>query len=350
VWFSYGNLIFSTKKTYNGYEEGGDMASIIEVAKKANVGIATVSRVINNSGYVKKETREKVEKVIKEIGYVPNEIARSMTLQKNHIVAFILPNSTHLFFGELLYFVEQELFNYGYKLMVCNSSTQKEKDIAYIDLLKKNRVDAIILLTNNDVESYLDKNLPILSFDRKFDGIPFVTSDNYHGGQLAARYLLKKGCKKLMFIGDDAQGLHTTVKTEVSNRRLGFFEELKSQHIDDVINIEYPLGNYLYIPEYVYEIINSHPEVDGIFCISDAVAAEVILKLEKNGRRVPEDVKVIGFDGGRSFINLGKRLTSIGQSPKLIAEAIMETILKFMHKKKTESITIPVYLQEGDTT
>jgi len=222
------------------------MASIIEVAKKAGVGIATVSRVINNSGYVKKETREKIEEVIKEIGYVPNEIARSMTLQKNNIVAFILPNSTHLFFGELLYFVEEELFNKGYKLMICNSSMQTEKDLAYIELLKKNRVDAIILLTNNDVESYLDKSLPIISFDRKFEGVPFVASDNYHGGVMAARHLVEKGCKHIMFIGDDAQGVHTKVSTEVSKRRLGFIEELKKHGIDNMINVEYPLGNYIY--------------------------------------------------------------------------------------------------------
>ena len=113
------------------------MASIIDVAKKAGVGIVTVSRVINNSGYVKKETRERVEKVIKEMDYVPNEIARSMTRQKNNIVAFILPNTTHLFFGELLYFVEEELYKKGYKMMLCNSSTSLEKDISYIDMLKK---------------------------------------------------------------------------------------------------------------------------------------------------------------------------------------------------------------------
>ena len=171
----------------------------------------------------KKETREKIEAVIKEIGYVPNEIARSMTLQKNNIVSFILPNSTHLFFGELLYYVEMELFKKGYKLMVCNSSTQTEKDLAYIDLLKKNRVDAIILLTNNDVEAYMDKRLPIVTFDRRFTDVPYVTSDNYHGGQIAARRLIENGCKKIMFIGDDAQGIHTKVMTEVSKRRLGFF-------------------------------------------------------------------------------------------------------------------------------
>ncbi len=326
------------------------MASIIEVAKKAGVGIATVSRVINNSGYVKKETREKIEQVIREIGYVPNEIARSMTLQKNNIVAFILPNSTHLFFGELLYYVEQELFNKGYKMMVCNSSMQTEKDLAYIELLKKNRVDAIILLTNNDVEAHLDKSLPIVSFDRKFEGVPYVTSDNYEGGVIAAKHLLKKGCRKIMFIGDDAQGVYTKVNTEVSKRRLGFFEELKKNGITDIINVEYPLGNYIYIPEYVHQIIQSHPEVDGIFCISDAVAAEVILNLEAHGRKIPKDVKVMGFDGGRSFINLGKKLTSIGQSPKLIAEAISQIIDKYYMKETVSNIIVPVYLQEGDTT
>lgn len=325
------------------------MPSIIEVAKKAGVGIATVSRVINNSGYVKKETREKIEQVIHEIGYVPNEIARSMTLQKNNIVAFILPNTTHLFFGELLYFVEEELFKYGYKTMVCNSSMQKEKDIAYIDLLKKNRVDAIILLTNNDVEAYLDKRLPIISFDRTFEGVPYVTSDNYTGGKLAAQHLIKKGCKHIMFIGDDAQGLYTSVVTEVSKRRIAFFDELKKGGIKDIINVEYPLGNYIYIPEYVHETIKSHPEVDGIFCISDSVAAEVIKNLELNGKRVPEDVRVIGFDGGRSFLNLGRRMTSIGQSPKLIAEAIRQTIQDYYNKNKVRNIMVPVYFQEGDT-
>jgi len=326
------------------------MANIIEVAKRAGVGIATVSRVINNSGYVKKETREKVEKVIKEIGYAPNEIARSMTMQKNNIIAFLLPNSTHLFFGELLYHVEKQLYKHGYKMMVCNSSEQLEKEIVYIDMLKSNRVDALILLTNNDVEPYLNKKLPLVSFDRKFSQIPFVASDNYTGGRLAAKQLIKVGCRNFMFIGDDAQGEHTQVETEVSKRRIGFEEELKSHGINQYINIEYPLGNYIYIPEYIHDIIKAHPEVDGIFAISDAVAAEVVKNLEKNGRQVPKDVKVIGYDGGRSFLNLGKRITSISQSPENIAIALVETIRNYYMKNEVGNTIVPVELIVGDTT
>lgn len=325
------------------------MANIKDVAKQAGVGIATVSRVINNSGYVKASTRLKIEKVIKEINYMPNEIARSMTLQKNNIVAFVMPNSTHLFFGELLYYVEEELFNYGYKLLVCNSSQKLEKELVYLDMLKNNRVDALILLTNNDIEQYLDKNLRVISFDRRFEGVPFVASDNYQGGVMAAKHLVKLGCKRFMFIGDDAQGDSTKVITEVTKRRLGYTEYLKSVGIDNVVNIEYPLGNYILSTEEIHDILYDQLDVDGIFAISDAAACAVIKELEKNGKRVPEDVKVIGFDGGRSFINLGKKITSIGQSPQLIAKAISESILSFYSNEVIKDKIIPIYFSDGDS-
>lgn len=326
------------------------MATIIDVAKKAGVGIATVSRVINNSGYVKRETREKIEHVIKEIGYVSNEIARSMTLQRNNIVAFVLPDCRHYFFGELLYTVEQQLYQKGYKMMVCNSSEQLDKEIVYMDMLKTNRVDAIILLTNNDIEPYFDKSSPIVSFDRVFTDVPFVASDNYSGGVLAARHLIDRGCKHYMFIGDDAQGDDTHVRTEVSKRRLGYLDELKQSGVEKVVQIEYPLGNYLYLPDYIHQIIAEHTEVDGIFAISDAVAAEVIYNIEKRGRKVPEDVKVIGYDGGRNYFKRDKRITSIAQSPDVIAQAIVACILKLVHQEHAESIITPVVINFGETT
>lgn len=326
------------------------MANIKDVARKAECGIATVSRVINKSGYVKKETREKIEKVIKELNYQPNEIARSMTLQKNHIIAFILPNSKHLFFGELLYHMEEELFNYGYKLMLCNSSEQLEKEIVYLDMLKNNRVDGVILLTNNDVEKYLNKSLPIVSFDRWFPDVPLVASDNYQGGVLAAEELLEKGCKKLMFIGDDAQGDFTDVDTDVSKRRLGFIDHLSSKGINDVINLEYPLKNYFVSEDQFEHLLTPYPEVDGIFCISDSVAYTIIKVLRAKGKRVPEDIKVIGYDGGRSFNNLGDKITSINQEPKIIAKAIRKLLLNFDVNNSNTKIIIPVKISKGDTT
>lgn len=325
------------------------MANIIDVAKKAGVGIATVSRVVNNSGYVKKETREKVESVIREIGFVSNEIARSMALQKNNLVAFLLPNSTHLFFGELIDAVEKELYRNGYMLMLCNSSEHIEKEITYIEMLKRSRVDALILLTNNDIEPYLEKRFPIVSFDRRFEGVPFVASDNYKGGVMAAQYLLKKGSRHFMFIGDDAQGEYPVFSSEVAKRRIGFIDELKHHGIDNIINIEYPLGDYKSIPESVYQTVIDHPEVDGIFTIDDIIAAEVVRRMEKVGRNVPNDVKIIGFDGGRETSNLGKAITSISQSPERIAQALVENVLLLINGEKGIDKIVPIEFIQGET-
>ncbi|MGB0202953.1 MAG: LacI family DNA-binding transcriptional regulator [Acholeplasmataceae bacterium] len=327
------------------------MPSIKDVALKAGVGIATVSRVINQSGYVKEATRIKIEKVIKELEFKPNEIARSMTQQKNRIAAFILPNTKHLFFGELLFEVESALYEKNYKLMVCNSSEQLEKELIYIDMLKSNRVDSMILLTNNDIEEHLDKKYRIISFDRIFEGIPCVASDNYTGGKLAAEHLIERGARKFMFIGDDQQGSHTIVKTEVSKRRLAFKETLKKHGYTHLIEVEYPLGNYIDIPDDVQEQVLKHHEVDGIFCISDTVAARVIKTIESSGKRVPEDVKVIGYDGGRSFLNLGKSITSIDQQPQLSAKAIVNIIDQYYNDHEIEPIIItPVKLIVGEST
>jgi DNA-binding LacI/PurR family transcriptional regulator len=235
--------------------------------------------------------------------------------------------------------------------MVCNSSERIEKELFYIDMLKTNRVDSMILLTNNDIEHLLDKKYRIISFDRIFEGIPYVASDNFEGGRLAAQHLIERGAKKFMFIGDDQQGMETIVKTEVSKRRIAFIETLESKGFHDIVEIEYPLGNYIDIPDEVQQQVLAHPEVDGIFCISDAVAARVIKTLEKAGKKVPYDVKVMGYDGGRSFLNLGKQITSIDQQPHLTAKAIVDIIEHYYKNTNSEPFKItPVQLVIGETT
>ncbi|MCF7926017.1 MAG: LacI family transcriptional regulator [Candidatus Izimaplasma sp.] len=326
------------------------MPTIKDVANKAGVGIATVSRVINDSGYVGKKTKEKVLKVIDEIGYHPNEIARSMTRQKNHIVAFVLPNNKHVFFSELLYELEQILFEDDYKVMLCNSSEETYKEIEFLNMLKNNRVDALILLTNNDIEDEIDSKLPIISFDRIIENVPLCTSDNYTGGQMAADILIDKGCEKFLFIGDDAQGVNTPVNTEVSKRRIGFNERLKERGKKQIYNFEYPLGNYLIQPEKAREVLLKYPDVDGIFAISDAVGFTLIKELEALGKNVPKDVKVIGFDGGSKFFDYGRKLSSIAQSPKKIAKALRDMILNFSDNQPVKDIVLPVKFNEGDTT
>ncbi len=325
------------------------MKNIKEIAEIAKVGVGTVSRVVNNSGYVSKATREKIERVIAEHGFYSNEIARSMNRQRNNIIAFLIPNSTHHFFGKLIHDVEKVLSEKGYYLMLCQSSEQISKDIAYLHLLKIKRVDGIILLTNNPLEEYITKDMPIITFDRKFTDIPFVASDNFQGGIIAARELISKGCRNFAFIGDDAQGMHSKVDTEVSKRRLGFITELNNEGIQSILNIEYPLGDYNYIPESVFETIIDHKEIDAIFCNNDNIAAELIKRLENNQRYVPKDVKVVGFDGGVEGFNIGRTITSIRQDTQKIAGALVSNLLLKIEGNEVDNTIVPVELYQGET-
>jgi DNA-binding LacI/PurR family transcriptional regulator len=272
-----------------------------------------------------------------------------MTKQKTNIVAFVLPNSSHIFFSKLLFHVEEELYEKGYKLMVCNSASNLQKELGYISMLKKNQVDGIIFLTSSDIERYLNPTLPIISFDRHFDGIPFVASDNYEGGRLAAQVLLETNPKSMLFIGDDAQGELSTITTEVSKRRIGFSDYLKEKNFTNYKIIEYPQGTE-YIPvNFIHDLIGENLDFDAIFAISDILAHIVIETLQSHGKRVPEDIKVIGYDGVNSYLNLGKKISSIKQPVEDLAKEMTQCILKRINGEPTESIILPIKYKKGDT-
>ena len=323
------------------------MATIKDVAKKAGVGIATVSRVLNNQPRVKEETRLKVQAVIEELGYTPNELARSMTKQRSGIIGFVVPYSHHIFFASLIYHLENALSHLNYKLMVCNSGSDAQKEIELIGMLKNQRVDGIVFLTSNDVEKEIPKDYPVISFDRRFEGINYVTTDNYKGGQIAAKTLLESGAQKLLFIGDDAQGELSRITTEVSKRRKGFVDYLDERGFEDYKVIEYPQGD-LFIPKnFIREIVLRHQDYDGIFAISDELGYTLIQLYQELGKKIPNDVKIISFDGIEGpFFNLGG-LTAIQQPIEAIGFHIAANITAMIEGETVKDIVLPVILRRG---
>jgi DNA-binding LacI/PurR family transcriptional regulator len=136
------------------------MATIKDVAKKAHVSVATVSRVINQKGYVNDETRELVLKAIDELNYVPNELARSLFQKKSHIVAVVMPHLTSYYFSDLLEVIEDETINANYRLIICNSKDDPIKEQKYLKIFDQYNVDGIILISNtNRIEDYLKLNI-----------------------------------------------------------------------------------------------------------------------------------------------------------------------------------------------
>ncbi|ARK30077.1 LacI family DNA-binding transcriptional regulator [Halalkalibacter krulwichiae] len=162
------------------------MVSIKDVAKEAGVSVTTVSRVINNRGYIGKETRKKVEKAMAAIDYSPNQIARALQRSQSYLLGVIVPDSEHPFFAELIKNIELFAYQHNYKILICNSLDEAEKEAKYIGMLKENRVDGIIMCSQTlDIEEYKKVKLPIVSFDRIMsNNIPYVGSDNLNGVRL----------------------------------------------------------------------------------------------------------------------------------------------------------------------
>ena len=174
------------------------MANIKNVANKAHVSVATVSRVINNKGYVNGETRKLVEDAIEDLNYIPNEFARSLFKKVSKTVGVIFPHLSNSFYYSVLEGIEEIAFEKGYKVMICNSHEDINRENEYLKQFVKYNIDGIIIGSNSDLLSrYKELQIPIVTIDRIIEeAIPSVTSDNVGGGYLAAEKLVNGGCQK----------------------------------------------------------------------------------------------------------------------------------------------------------
>src|SRR5690625_4522357 len=170
-----------------------------DVAEKAGVSKTTVSRVLNNRGYISEKTRKKVHDVIEELNYQPNEIARSLFINKTFIIGLIFPTTTNPFYGQLVFHLENICESLGYKVLLCNSEGREDKEREYLEMLQRHQVDGIIAGAHNrGIEEYNRPNLAIVGIDRYLSkNVPVVSSDNYNGGRQATQLLINSGCQHI---------------------------------------------------------------------------------------------------------------------------------------------------------
>lgn len=298
------------------------MVKLTDVAKKANCSPTTVSRVINNYGYISEKTRQKVYQAMKDLNYQPNTAARSLQGKKTQLVGVIFPDITHPFFGELVSKIEDELFQAGYKMILCNAGKNKEKEKTYLRMLMANKVDGIIAGAHNlGIEEYKKTGLPIVSFDRKLSpNIPIVTSDNFHGGELATKDLYQNGASKIYFVGNPISDGHPT------DRRLkGYQKAMNDLHLPQHI---YPVtfGDTPALKEMAIEKLLKTHQVDGIVAGDDLTALLIVKMAEKLKIPIPQKLKVIGFDGTNFIQTYYPNLSTIVQPISDIAQVLVKLL------------------------
>ena len=278
------------------------VAKLTDVAKLAGVSPTTVSRVINKKGYLSEKTIQKVNDAMRELGYKPNNLARSLQGKSAKLIGLIFPKISHVFYAELIDKLEHELFKKGYKTIICNSEHDSEKEREYIEMLEANQVDGIISGSHNlGIEDYNRVTAPIISFDRNLSpDIPVVSSDNYAGGVLGAQTLEKTGAKSVIMItGNDNSNSPTGL------RHAGFASILPKALIINVSSDLSPLRKEMEIKN-----ILTKQKPDAIFASDDLTAILVIKIAQELGLSVPEQLKVIGYDGTYFIENFYPHLTT----------------------------------------
>ncbi|MGE6538460.1 LacI family DNA-binding transcriptional regulator [Bacillus luti] len=252
------------------------MATIRDVAKLAGVSVATVSRVINEKGYVHEDTVKQVKEAIEELHYRPNSAAKPLFKQDSTIIALLVDNLCNPSNITLLHCIEELAYKEGYQIIVCNIEN-KDK---YIHMLKENNVAGVIL-TKAVFKNIGEISLPFVVIDEKQS-----LTDYYEVGQRAVSVLKEKGCHFLAYFdeGEDSE--------EMEDHISGFLDAVWEEEISyrEVCVQGYTNKQFI-------TLLQRHPYIDGIVTSSDKVTFELIRAAKKLNIRIPDKLRIIGLNG-----------------------------------------------------
>lgn len=324
------------------------MVLLRDIAKIAGVSPATVSRVINNSAEVKEDKRQRVLDAIKQTGFIPNDLARSFYKNSAKIIGVILPDINNSFFNDVVSVIEKEIYGNGYRMMMFYVNGDMEKLRSAINILEMLQAEGIILMTNaEDVqEVFRNSTIPVVAFDREAKTnkkFLYIHSDNYEGGKAATEYMISCGCKNLIHI-KGPQRLSTA-----RQRFKGYCDVCDKYHLEKKsLETEYTFDAGRIVGR---EIIKSYPEVDGVIAANDIVAVAIMKEFQYAGKRIPEDVQVIGYDDIALTQMITPELTTIRQHVDGMGKAAVQAIIDYKeHKEKREDIIFPVELVRREST
>lgn len=323
------------------------MVTIKDVAEKAGVTVTTVSRILNNRGSISENTRKKVYAVMEELNYQPNELARALFRKKSNIIGLIIPNVSHPFFAELSSYIESYAYENGYKILLCNSYSDTAKEKEYIDMLKRSQVDGIIMGSHSlETSEYVGTKLPIVTIDRILsDKIPYISSDNYAGGLLATRLLIDKGCKRIAHVSGPL-----SLNTPANKRYEAFSCITKESGIETVL-LEVKLDGFEGYKSKLEKLFKDYPDIDGIFASSDIIGATAIIVGSSLGKRIPEDLKIVGYDDILNASLIIPGLTTIKQPIEEMGKLAVHLIIEQIEKKEVDAeYILPIKLIERGTT
>lgn len=324
--------------------------SIVHIAQMADVSIATVSRVLNQSGRYSTETEKKVLALVKEHGYTPNATAKSLRTNKTQSIGVIVPDITNEFFAKIVRAIENAILPYGYSVFVCDTHENEQVENKHVENLIAKNVDGIIYISGKSDIAGTQKNqrIPVVYIDRHPQNADtIIQSDNEQGGFLATEEMLRKGCRRIVIL-QDYRKLST-----LRQRFAGYVRAhlMYGVELCEELQPEDSPG-YHCAKARIKELIAQGIGFDGIFATNDIMALGALHALSEEKIAVPNQVKLVGFDDISLSGFCEIPMTTVTQYTDKIGDLCVENLVQQMQgaRMQKQNIVVPVSLHVRSTT
>lgn len=328
--------------------------TIYDVAREANVSMATVSRVVNGNPNVKPATRKKVVEVIDRLGYRPNAVARGLASKKTTTVGVVIPDISNIFFAELARGIEDIATMYKYNIILSNSDQNTEKELHLLNTMLGKQVDGIVFMGGNITEEHVREfelsPVPIVLAGTVEDSgkIPSVNINYQEAAYDAVKELIAKGHKRVAYVSGP---FHDKVNNEA--KLPGYKKALEEAGIEFneelVVEGDYTYDSGLEAWQKLRELTD---KPTAVFVGNDEMALGVVHGAQDEGVNIPEEAEVISFDNTRLALMVRPQLTSIVQPLYDIGAVSMRLLTKYMNKEKVDEniVVLPHRIEERDST
>lgn len=316
------------------------MVDIREIARLAGVSTATVSKVLNNYTEVSDATKERILKIVEEVGYIPNSSARALSTKRTWLIGIVYSEHLHIglehnYFSGVLEAFKREIEQFGYDVVFISGG-----DIGYLKRCQVRNVDGVFVVTadmaDTDLTALFDSDIKCVTTDVPYNSIPLVYSDNKQGSMLATNHLLELGHKKIAHIGGPLSTLAGSERLE------GYKEALSLAGIP--FNSDYYIEAMEFDSQSGYECMNQLLDLPqpptAVFVMCDLSALGVFKAINERGLKVGEDISVVGFDDIELASHTHPSLTTIRQNRKAIGRTLAQILDRRINNKKVEERTL----------
>ncbi|WP_419392661.1 LacI family DNA-binding transcriptional regulator [Cytobacillus praedii] len=317
------------------------MANIQQVAEKAGVSVATVSRVLNHAASVSTKTRLKVEDAIKELNYEPSMLGRNLRNSESRLLLVLLPSISNPFYTEIINGIQNTAIANSYNILLCETDSNPQRENIYFNMFKNKLADGVISMdptVNRQKLTELAESHPVILCSEYDEGgsIPFVTIDSELAAYQAVKHLIRLGNKKIALINSDEKFLYARQRRSGYERALKEFNlPIREEWIYHTRDLEFQNG-----VQAMRMLLELEEKPTAIFAVSDTLAIGALKGINGSGLHVPNDLAIIGFDN-ISFSNMtNPTLTTVSQPMYKMGVTAANMLIMSIKGEQVESVVL----------